>query len=165
MPLVHLSKITTVSKMTHVFESFIIFNFKCSLWTIFHDKVCSSANLQMIWRENFDPEKYLSCLSLSLFIMESIYHYLSFKTFYEKLRKYLSTCNISISNLGWLVTQPHYCVWLVRSLPPYNLRVDRYHHTNFKQPEEHMTPVNLDAALYVWPFIWYVLLMITLSGF
>ena len=70
-----------------------------------------------------------------------------------KLRKYLSTCNISVNNLWWLVKQPHYCVWLVRSLPPFNIGLDRFHPYDFKQPEEHMTPVNLDATLYVWTFI------------
>ena len=142
----------------HVFESFTFFNSKCSIWTIFTDKVCSSANLQMIWTKSFDQEKYLSglylsCLYLSQFIMKSIYHYLSFKKCYEKLSKYLSTCNISINNLWWLVKQPHYCVWFVRSLPPNYLGLVRFHPHNFKQPEQHMTPVNLDATLYVWPFI------------
>ena len=69
------------------------------------------------------------------------------------MRKYLSTCNISINSLWCLVKQPHYCVWLVRSLPPYYLGLVRFHTHNFKQPEEHMTPVDLDAALYVSTFI------------
>ena len=105
-----------------------------------------------------------------MFLFITFYHekYLSkciIKNVLWKLRKYISTCNISINNLWWLDKQPHYCVWLVRSLPPYSIGVDRYHPPNFKQPEQHMTPVNLDAALYVSTFIWSVLLLITLSAF
>ena len=85
--------------------------------------------------------------------MKSIYQYVSFKKVLWKLRKYLSTCNISINNLWWLVKQSHYCVRLVRSLAPNYLGLVRFHPHNFKQPEEHMTPVKLDAILYVSTFI------------
>ena len=126
----------------HVFEVWIIFQPKCSVWTIFYDKVCSSANLQITWTQVF-----------------------------WKLRKYLSTCNVSISNLQWQVKQPHYCLCLVRSRRPNCLCLVRFHPPYFKQPKQHMTPVNLDKTLYVpiafnfHKFISYVLLVITLSAF